>query len=116
MIKVLRRLAKSPKYQFLFAKAKELGNIRLFENLSDLTPIQIRFLQWLTIYNSLYQDLSNKEDYISEEVIQDDLRTDAYILYKNTKTKEPKLETKTPLQKNMDSSIPSVIFKKAGKK
>jgi len=83
----------------------------LFENESDLTTIQLSFLQWLEIYNSLEMDLAMKEKGISRKVIEDDYRVDAYLYYKNLndKTKEantPKEGYEPPVD------IPSVMFKR----
>ena len=110
MEKTLRKLARSYKYQSLYARAKELGHIKLFENNYDFTKIQILFLRWLEIYYILYTDLASKENYISEEVIKDDIRAEAYLLYKNTKKDEK--EDKNKRQVDTTGQIPSVIFRR----
>jgi len=113
MFESLRRLARSQEYQFLYSRAKELGTINIFNNTSDFTEIQIRFLQWLAIYDSLYQDLQEQKEYINQEVIEDDLRTEAYLLYRYIKSKEPKKSLNNN-KRQIDNSggIPSVIFKR----
>ena len=110
MEKVVRKLARSYKYQLLYARAKDVGNIRFFKNDFDFSYIQLQFLQWLEIYNSLYLDLNSNEEYMSAEVISDDLRTEAYLLYKSKKrdTKEEKENKKVDTSGN----LPSVIFKR----
>ena len=112
MNKILRRIARSSKYQFLYSRAKELSNINLFSNAFEYTDIQIRFLQWVAIYDSLYQDLSRKENYISEEVINDDIRTDAYLVYRNTKDKSSDKKEKPLVEKQIADTVPGVIFKR----
>lgn len=108
---IIRKLARTNKYQSLYARAKELHNIALFRNKHDLSKIQIVFLQWLQIYHSLFQDLAVKENYISEEVIKNDIRTDAYLLYRSKKSKFDVKDTKTDKEINNTSGLPSVIFK-----
>lgn len=93
----IRELAKSPRWQCLYARAKELATIKLFKNDVDFTEIQLLFLTWLEVYNSLNTDLVNKEDYISEEVIEDSIRTDAYLLWRRKyKDNNKEAPTKTP--------------------
>lgn len=110
----IRKLAKSTYWQNVYANAKELGVLSLFNNKTKLTKIQIFFLHWLSIYNSLYQDLVNEEDYINEDVIDDEIRTDAYLLWKR-KMKDKK---NTKKEDNTDNSlgIPRVEFKSSRKK
>ena len=79
--RVLRRLARSDFWQNFYSHAKELG-FDLFQNTTALSKIQVIFLSWLSVYNSLYQDLALDEDYIDEDVIKDDIRADAYLLWK----------------------------------
>jgi hypothetical protein len=107
----IRKIAKSYKYQFLYSRIKEINQLGFFVNTNDLTKVQLEFLQWLTIYNSLYNDLNQKEEFITEEVIEDDLRTDAYLLYKTKKLKGTltKFEKK---QRDIHGPIPTIIFKK----
>ncbi len=112
---LLRKLAKSNRYQLLYNRAKELGTLRLFNNDNDLTKIQITFLYYLELYSSLYKDLGSREPYISEEVINDETRCDAYILWRSReKYKEQnKKSSKTNGRKkriDTSSSIPSMIF------
>jgi len=105
---ILRKLAQSSKYQCLYVRAKELGNIRFFDNDRDLSRIQILFLQWLQIYYSLYYDLAMKEDYISEDVIKSEFRTDCYLLYKSKEkySKEKQSKQRDRVEKT------EVIFKR----
>ena len=68
----LRELARSEYWQNSYRTSKEL-NIDLFKNKSDLTKIQIIFLSYLSFYENLNQDLAMNEDYISKEIIADDV-------------------------------------------
>ena len=63
---ILKKLARSDKYQILYNRAKEIGTLKLFGNDYDLSGIQISFLYLLQMYNVLYQDLAEDRDYISE--------------------------------------------------
>lgn len=109
---ILRKIAKSHKYQLLYSRAKDIGNIRLFRNVFDFSMVQMKFLQWLQIYESLYSDLYMKEEHISIDVIDDDIRVDAYLLWKSKK--KDKKEDKPKNKRGIDTTgnIPSVIFKR----
>jgi len=107
----LRTLARLGYWQSLYSRAKEL-KLKLFENESDFTKIQILFLQYLEIYNQLYIDLSLGEEYIDEKVIEDELRADAYLLYKRKQRKNVNTVSKDDVKDKMSifSKIPKVIF------
>lgn len=119
----LRKLARSVKYQNLFARANDLGCIHLFDNTSDFTKIQTEFLYWLAVYNRLYQDLSMGQKYLSQEVINDDLLCDCYLIWEQRikhkeeleKLKSPNMIKTSPNSKKQidhNSPIPSVVFSK----
>ena len=110
MEKLLRKLARSPYWQHSYSQTKSIGSLSLFENKIRLSKIQIIFLSWLNTYENLYKDLVNEEDYISQEVIDNDIRTDAYLFWRNTvkykkQNKKQNQETDNPL------GIPKVVFK-----
>lgn len=113
-LKVLRNLAKSNKWQIIYNRAKELGTIRLFNNDTDFSKAQILFLYYLELYASLYRDLSSHEPYISEDVINDEIRCDAYIFWRSTrKYKEEKAKSKNPKKgRKIDNktNIPHMVF------
>lgn len=97
MEKYLRKLARSHRWQLLYAKSKEVNGIQIFENNTNFSHIQLRFLYWLSIYNSLYQDLAMKEKYLTREVINSDIECDAYLYYQSVKKPEKvKQETNKP--------------------
>lgn len=106
----VRKLAKSNRWQSLYARAKELSSIRLFDNETNLSYIQLVFLNWLETYNSLFMDLAIDKKGITEDVIKDEIRTDAYLLWrsKNKNSKKKRVIDKY-------SKIPSVIFSKRKK-
>ena len=108
--KLVRKLARSDKYQILYARAKELGNIKLFKNDIDISKLQITFLYWLEIYNSLYTDLAMNEKWINEDVIESDLRVEAYLLLRRKLREEKKEGKETDNKSTSDGGIPSVIF------
>jgi len=81
----LRKLAKSNYWQSLYRISKECG-IPLFINNNNFSGLQVRFLHYLQIYDMLYNELLTHEDeYLSEAVIDDFDRTDAYLIYRNKK-------------------------------
>lgn len=116
MEKIIRKLAKSTKYQFLYARFKKTNNVKLFNNDIDFSVIQLNFLLWLETYYALYQDLVYNKKYISEDVIDNDIRCDAYLMYRNKYAdKEEKDSIKNKNQKMPHSpgtSPGSVIFRK----
>jgi len=81
----LRKLARSTYWQTLYSRAKDIGSLKLFENDTDLTQIQIAFLRWLEVYNGLMMDLCLGEEYMSQKVLECDILTDAYLLMKSKK-------------------------------
>jgi len=108
-------MARSVYWQNFYIQAKELGNLSLFTNKAQLSKIQIYFLHWLSIYNSLYSDLASEEDYISEEVIENDVRTDAYLFWRRTvKDKQKKKKDDKVVDNTL--GIPSVKFIEKRKK
>ena len=104
-IKILRKLARSYSYQTQYNYAKELGNYNFFKNNGDLSAVQILFLNLLSTYNSLYMDLALKKDHISEEIINDDLRCEAYLLLKKQMDKKG-----DKVERESSHSNGSVIF------
>ena len=118
----LRKLARNFKYQHLYSVAKNLTSVNFFENVSDFSRIQLEFLYWLALYNRLYQDLAMGEQYLSDEIINDDLLCDCYLIWEDKvkrqkeleKLKNPNSSRKFDNKRQIDhgSMIPSVIFRK----
>lgn len=84
-----------------------MGNIKIFGNDMDFTFAQLFFMNWLSTYSSLYEDIAMGEDHISEKVIKDDLRTEAYLLYRKEKYNDDKKTKKTEQE---DTNIPGIKF------
>jgi len=82
----LRKLAKSNYYQNLYSSSKNCYGISLFMNNNNFTGMQVRFLYWLSVYDMLFEELTKHEDSrLTEAVIKDNDRTDAYLVYRNKK-------------------------------
>ncbi|MBN1467726.1 MAG: hypothetical protein JW924_03290 [Fusobacteriaceae bacterium] len=86
----IRLLAKTNKWQTLYYHSRENNGISLFDNLADLSHLQIAFIQWLEVYRTLYQDLAMGEFGIDEDIINDEIMVDAYLIYKERKDKKKK--------------------------
>lgn len=116
----LRKIAKSFKYQHLYSVAKNLSGISLFENTFDFSKLQLELLYWISLYNRLYQDLAMGEKYLTEEVINDDLLCDCYLIWEEKVKRKEQLEKfknleshkSSKLQVDQGSKVPSVIFSK----
>ncbi len=82
----IRKIAKSVYWQTIYNNSLKSSGIRLFNNETNLSGLQTRLLYWLSTYKTLYDDLSTFEDeYLTNKVIENDYRTDAYLIYKNKK-------------------------------
>lgn len=108
----LRKLARSVKWQTLYARGKDL-NLSLFKNKEDLSFIQILFLHWLEVYKFLNDLLCSHEEYMDETIIGDEMLEDAMLLYYRKKNqnrdKKPK---KKKRQVDSLSDIPSIIHRR----
>jgi hypothetical protein len=107
----LQNLCKSNEHQIYYHRVKEIGSLRLFNNDRDLSKLQIMYLYYLELFSVLFQDLGMNEKYISEEVINDPIRREAYLLYRKEKRNQ---KTDTDTGKHIDSNHGdgSVIFRK----
>lgn len=115
----IRKLAQSSKWQTLFSTCKEIPSLKFFNNLEELSDIQIIFLNWVQLYKGLLSDISYGENYISEEILKDEIRTDAYLIYRQRNIKKQKEDIKNPSKKEKRGKhpkIPSVVFTKRRKK
>lgn len=98
--KIIRKLAKSNKYQTIYMLAKE-GSVPLFTNIGNYTNIQIALLNYLSFYNSIYTDIAM--NYVIEEVLDNEEYEDAYMYYRN-KEKMGKLVESINKPKKEDNS------------
>jgi hypothetical protein len=106
----VRALARSHKWQVVYSRSKEMAKVNLFNNDIEFTPIQVAFLQWLEIYHGLELDLAMKEEHLSREVIENDIRCDAYLVIRNDK-RNKKEKDAPAVTRDEFSDIPSVVFK-----
>ena len=121
----IRQLARSTKYQNLFALAKELPSIQFFENVNDFSNIQIEFLYWVTTYNRLYQELSIGDNkYLTKEIIENECWCDCYLIWERKRKKDiigqEIYNNKCGINKKRQSTInntiiPSIVFTKGNK-
>lgn len=82
----IRQLARSNYWQTLYSSSKENNGVHLFANTENLSGLQVQFLNWLRIYDMLYTELAHLEDNkLTENVIKEDLRCDAYLYYRRKK-------------------------------
>jgi len=82
----LRRMAKNSYYQNLYDMFKSGSHIQMFDNTCNFSSVQVRFLYWLSIYHLLYEDLmKHEDDLLTQAVIDDNDRVDAYLIYRNKK-------------------------------
>lgn len=103
----IRKLAKSFYYQSLYNGAREIGHLQLFDNKDNLSGLQILFLRWVQIYNMLYKELSEKEWLnLDEEVIKSDIRTDAFLYWRQREIEKQLIRYKEEMKKtNQKSSM-----------
>lgn len=105
----VRHLARTAYWQRIFRYSKELSNIGLFDNINNFSGIQVHFLYWLEIYSVVYKELAQREwDILDEEVIEDDIRLDAFLYWRNQEQYKElakhKQEIKTSKLKHKDNS------------
>jgi len=82
----LRIIASSAYWQSLYTTSLQCSNIQLFNNVTDFSGLQVRLLYWLSIYKMLYEELGTfEDDRLSEEVLKNNYRIDAYLIYRNKK-------------------------------
>jgi hypothetical protein len=116
----LRILAKSHFWQNLFKASQKCAGIRLFQNPCYFSGLQARFLYWLSTYELLFTELATHEDpLLTEKVLEDDIRTDAYLIYRQKKQdflwkkhreEERKIQLKTNRKKSFKHpGVESVI-------
>jgi hypothetical protein len=92
----IRYLARST-----YRSAKEIGSIQLFENISNFSGLQSLFLFWLSVYESLYQDLAQKEwKYLDDKVINNDTRCDAFLYWRSQIREQDLTQSKRDQQVN----------------
>jgi len=79
----IRKLARSNYWQNIYKSSQENAGIKIFENEANFSGLQILFLYWLSVYNMIYKELLDKEwAYLSKEMVEDDIRLDAFLYYR----------------------------------
>lgn len=111
----IRLLARSNYYQELYNASKNCSGIRLFENNSNFSGIQVLFLYWLKVYSMLYDELSGLEwENLDIKVIKDNDRCDAFLYWRgkqiekiirNNKKEERKVNKKSKSNMKIFSGI-----------
>ncbi|MHA2012766.1 MAG: hypothetical protein ACTSWG_10405 [Candidatus Helarchaeota archaeon] len=80
----IRKLARSAYWQNIYEASKKCSGVYLFKNRYNFSGIQSRFLHWLSVYSMLYEEIGKHESkFLSESVINDDIRCDAYLYYRS---------------------------------
>jgi hypothetical protein len=109
-IEVIRKLARSQYFQNIYSASKEVGTIKIFDNDTNYSGLQSLFLYWVRVYDLLYTELSSKEwKYLDEKVIEDDVRTDAFLHWRS-------LQRSNEIDKyKQEQKASKMNFKKPGK-
>ena len=85
----IRKIARSNYWQNIYKSCKECSEISLFDNKSNLSGLQGLFLHWLAVYAMLYTELRDRDwDKLDYDVIDDDVRTDAFLYYRGLEIKK----------------------------
>jgi len=84
----LRKLAKSTYWQTVFASSKILYGVKVFENSTEFTEIQIDFINWLSYYNNL--NIYLEDGTLPEWAYAKDLYIDAFMYHMKKKGKKEK--------------------------
>ena len=79
----IKTIARTEYWQGLYAHTKELGNLSLFKNNSELTSLQLQLLNEIAFYSSICTDVSIGD--VSDLVLSDSIYCDAWFYYKNKK-------------------------------
>lgn len=82
---LLRKLAKTNKYQALYHHAQDLS-LQLFNNNKDLTDLQLYFLNYLKFYSNLYTAIAMQE--VDKKVLDNVIYEDAYAYWQSEKVIE----------------------------
>ena len=90
-LKLLRKLARSHRWQTKYVASKDLG-VPFFDNQLNWSFVQSIFFNWTATYYSLRTDMALGEKFIDEEVYENDDLCDAYLYYRKNKKKLDKKE------------------------
>jgi len=101
----IKQLAKSNEHQSLFSISKELSNIKLFYNDTDLSRLQMIYISYLFYYYNIYMDIDMKK--VSKRVLDNEIFEDAYSIWK----KEGKEDNTSKPKKDI-----SLVFSRSKKR
>lgn len=100
----IRKLARGDYYQTLFAFFKDGFKVEFFSNQKDFTDLQMMFLKYLNFYSALNTDVALGD--VPEKVLEDDIYSDAYMMYKNNADKKRIKSAKNSVN-NEEKFVPS---------
>jgi len=91
----IRKIARSTYWQELYHASTKMANINLFENSNNYSGLQQMFIYWLRTYALLFDELARKEwENLTESVIKDDIRCDAFLHWRKRKIEQRMSENK----------------------
>jgi len=97
----IRKIARSYYWLKLYNSSKEISSIQLFLNTNNFSGIQVLFLYWLQIYSMIWKELSESEwENLDEEVINNDIRLDAFLHWRSKQIQHQISEYKRELKKS----------------
>jgi hypothetical protein len=109
----VRILANNDYYQTLFSYLRDGMPVKLFTNDSEFTDIQLMFLKYLSFYSTINIDIALGE--VSNKVLEDEIYSDAYMMYKNKNDRKKMEETRNNTGIREPESVPTTrwLFNKS---
>ena len=107
-----RELAKTNYYQTIYASGKDVG-VPLFRDSSNLSDLQIRFINYLGFYSSIYTDVALGD--VDEIVTTHQIYEDAWNEYKKKRNVKNAQQAKKTVDSPSESPGTSWLFKRAKK-
>jgi hypothetical protein len=110
--KQIRNLARSSYWQEIYNASKTCSGINLFENTSNFSGIQRLLLYYSRVYDMVYTELYQMEwENLSEEVIKDDDRLDAFLYYRRKEQEKRIRKYNEDMKKNNRKNNKGTHFK-----
>lgn len=100
----MRNMARSYRYQTLYTRSKELG-LKLFDNDRDFSKIQMVFLGWLNVYDFLKAQIQMDKPHLSEEILENNTLTDAWLYWWSKKGNKQQHNTNTTIAHKKEDPI-----------
>ena len=98
---IIRKLAKTSKFQTIYNCAKEVG-LKLFRNECEYTEIQLLFLNFLNLYATIHLDIALGE--IDDLVLDNEIYEDSYLYWRRKSRNEKKENQNNPMNNNYDDA------------